>query len=580
MARFLSLGLVLASSSALLADLTPDQRAHDFQNMAALYAKRYAPLEWKKTAFNFDLLDLRPWLDRVRRAASDAEYHEIAAEYVARLEDTHSSYTAPGSFAASLGIAVDVYDNVVLIDAIDRVRYPAVDYPFQIGDEIVSVDGRTAEEWITLFSRYRRMGNPRATRRNAADWITFRRQAIYPRATEIGDTAEVVIRRQTGDTERYTLRWEKTNLAFPGAPTVPGPRAALLGKTRELAADEPEYIRFLNQIWNWSAPSTDSLFYGEIHDENGNVVPRKYVLGVGARNPWFQLPEGFVIRLGRTPQEFHFSGTYESSGLRIGYLRLPNFAPGNVPGAIQELENEIRYLNGNTDGLVVDVTRNTGGGCYMLDVAKRLINYDFWFFGEEIRPTWDRVNATNAALEAARRGRADQWIIDVLQHNTNMLLEAYRAGAPRTGPVSSCTQFMGGAPTWFNTPAEVTYTKPMILLIDEFSISAGDIFPAMIQDNQRALLVGMRSNGAGGSVSGWPVGLYTEAVAGNTNTLVLRREIVANAPDMPVSRYLENVGVRPDVQLDAMSRENLLNRFRPYVNEFTRIIVERIQAQR
>ena len=50
--------LTVASVSPLFAQLTPEQRAHDFQSLAALYAKRYAPLTWKKQISSFDLLEL------------------------------------------------------------------------------------------------------------------------------------------------------------------------------------------------------------------------------------------------------------------------------------------------------------------------------------------------------------------------------------------------------------------------------------------------------------------------------------------------------------------------------------------
>jgi hypothetical protein len=49
----------------------------------------------------------------------------------------------------------------------------------------------------------------------------------------------------------------------------------------------------------------------------------------------------------------------------------------------------------------------------------------------------------------------------------------------------------------------------------------------MMQNNRRGPLVGTRTNGAGGSISVWPAGFYSEALSSNTKTLVLRREPVA-----------------------------------------------------
>lgn len=567
--------VVLAAATcapSLLAQVTPEQRLQDFQLLVNLYARRYAPAEWKKQAVGFDLSNTTQWLERVRKAKDDIEYHEIALEYVAMLEDTHSSYTAPGAASANLGFSVDIYDGKVLIESIDRSRLPVAEYPFAIGDELVLVDGRTAEEWIEHLARFRKVGNPTATRRLAADRITFRSQSNYPRIGELGDTASVVIRRANGELGAYTLPWKKSNIPYSGSPRLPKSLA------RQHARSEQGYMDVLHGMWNWSAPATDTVFQGEAYDEEGNSVPRRYVLGYGAKQPTFALPSSFVMRLGKTPAEFHVSGAYEADGLRIGYLRLPNFSPPNAASAVQELDKEIQYFNENTDGLVLDITRNTGGGCYMLEVARRLMRDEFWFFGEEVRPTWDRIQILQAGLESARQQNASEWVITMLSHNVDQLLAAYRSGSHRTEPLPAC-YFQSMAPVWFNTPVQNPYSKPLIVLVDEFSTSAGDIFAAMMQDNNRGPLVGMRTNGAGGAVS-HPLlaGPLTEAMVSNTNTLVIRKDSVANAPELPLNRYIENTGVRPDIVIDRMTRDNLMNSGKPFVDAFTKALIDHIRS--
>jgi hypothetical protein len=89
------------------------------------------------------------------------------------LEDTHSSYTAPGTASADLSFSVDIYDGKVLIESIDHLRLPVAEYPFAIGDEFVSADERTAQELIGCLARFREVGNPTATRRLAAECITY-----------------------------------------------------------------------------------------------------------------------------------------------------------------------------------------------------------------------------------------------------------------------------------------------------------------------------------------------------------------------------------------------------------------------
>jgi hypothetical protein len=99
----------------------------------------------------------------------------------------------------------------------------------------------------------------------------------------------------------------------------------------------------------------------------------------------------------------------------------------------------------------------------------------------------------------------------------------------------------------------------------------------MLQDNRRGPLVGTRTNGAGGSVSGFLVGTYSESVAGNTNTLVTRIAPV-QVPGYPVAPYIENIGAHADIPLDYMTRSNLLSGGRPFVDAFTGVIINEIRG--
>jgi hypothetical protein len=89
-------------AAAAFAQLLPEQKLLDFQQLAALYAKQYAPSEWKRAALKVDLLQLSPWLARVRNTKTDIEFYEICAEYVASLNDAHSQFFLPTDFQADL----------------------------------------------------------------------------------------------------------------------------------------------------------------------------------------------------------------------------------------------------------------------------------------------------------------------------------------------------------------------------------------------------------------------------------------------------------------------------------------------
>jgi hypothetical protein len=544
---------VLASATGF-GQLTTEQKLADFRHLAALYAKQYAPYEWKLAAERFDLLEIGEWLDRARATRDDLEFYDLMIEYVARLNDAHDAYTLPSTFSATLGFGVDIYDGRVLVNFINRPRLPAAEYPFQIGDELVSVDGRDVESLLAEFARYAVAGNPRSTRRNAADRITTRPQSRMPRAVELGERAEVVIRRAGGALERYSLPWIKTGLEMRAAGPVPAP------ERRPAAGFEPDPLAPLRELQNCELP------------------PEAAVRGLGARTPVFVLPAGFSQRLGRAPADVFFSGVFPAQGYRIGFLRIPGYSPSDSAAALDQFRREIAYFQENTDGLIVDDMRNAGGSiAYVNALLQHLIPYRFRVVGFEIRATSNWVVRFSTALESARARGAETSLVRLYEAILADLMTANRENRGRTGPLPLDDAALDREPVREANGAIAAYTKPLLVLVDEFSASGGEAFAATLQDNRRAVLLGMRTMGAGGSVVTVEVGSYSEGSTGMTQALMNRGSAVVTA-EYPAAPYIENIGVRPDIEVDFMTRETLLNGGRAFVEAFTAAMVEHIRA--
>ena len=115
-----------------------------------------------------------------------------------------------------------------------------------------------------------------------------------------------------------------------------------------------------------------------------------------------------------------------------------------------------------------------------------------------------------------------------------------------------------------------------MVLTDEFSASGGDMFPAIIQSNNRGPIFGMRTMGAGGSVVGFNGTAFTESFFRITVSLMNRGHLV-QTPDFPPAPYIENIGVRPDIVSDYMTRANLVTFGAPFVQAFTDAIVKLAQ---
>ncbi|MDQ2946735.1 MAG: S41 family peptidase [Acidobacteriota bacterium] len=551
--------LLLLVPAAAFADLTPDQKRSDFVDLAGLYDKQYAPYEWKRLLFGFDALNIAPWLDRVAKTTNDLDFYELCIEYVASLNDTHDGFSLPSDFSANLGMNLDIYDGKVLIETINRTLLPQSKYPFQVGDELVSVDGKDVNDLLNDFVKYAHQGNPRSARRIAASRIVSRPQSIMPHAAELGDNATLVIRGQDASTQTYTIPWNKTGTPL-GVGIVPTPKSQSQ-EVAGIASDEPvpDYL----QLWR-------DVQYSGVSGDTG-------VLNYGSRTPIFALPSNFVQRQGLRTTDFFYSGTYPAGGARIGYIRIPTY--GSLAASVQqEFDTEIAYFQANTDGLIVDEMRNTGGFlCFGENIMTRLVPYPFQSIGYELRATQSRLNSFYSNLQAAKNAQADQWIIDSYQAWFNDVLSAFKENRGLTGPLPLCADTgQTRYPATDRNGDSIAYTRPVMMLIDEFSTSTADSVPAMFQDARRGPLFGWRTNGAGGTNTTFDSGAYSEGATGMTLGLMNRPTAIA-VDGFPTTTHIENVGVRPDIEVDYMTKDNLLQRGKPFVDAFTAAMVNLIQ---
>ncbi len=560
--------------------LATKQRDTDLVQLASMFAKQYAPYEWKRDVIGFDLYRLTPWLKRVHQA-NDLDFQDALVEYVASLDDAHSGISFPSNFSASFGFTVDIYDGKVLIDSVNRARLPAAQYPFDIGDELVALDGQPVQAVIASLRKYAVAANPRSTDRLAASLIGNRPQSFVPHAVDLGDVAVASVRlAATGAVNDYQIPWVKSGIGVVSQGPVPSPRrgngriflppgqdstvdAAVggvdpllprMGDVGLAGSTLPSYMDSMRPLLNVSIPKRPNA-----------------VLGFGARSPVFGLPAGFTVRLGTQSSHFFFSGIYTSGGVRIGFIRIPSMAPPNATLALQQLDQEIAFFNANTDVLVVDVMRNPGGSVGVTEAfAQRLFPSAFRSVGFEIRATAIWVEAIVNAVESAQAAGAPADVIRNLRAIMTEIIDAYNDNRGRTAPVSLTT----GSLTL--DPAPNAYANPLLLLVDEMTASGGDMFAAILQDNHRGPLLGMRTMGAGGSVSQFHCTTFTESTCTITASL-MNRGVVISGTEYPPSPYIENVGVRPDIVVDYMTRANLMSAGASFVQAFTEAAVKLTQ---
>jgi len=561
-----TLVLFALTADVAFGQLTVDQKVADFQSVAGLYAKRYAPYEWKRDAIGFDLLNVAPWLDRIIATKDDLDFYEVVSEYVSKLNDAHDVYTLPTNFTATLNFTVDLYDgNKLLVDSINRTRLPAADFPFLSGYQLVSIDGQDAMTLLQTLLRYEIAANPRSTARFAATLLTSRPQVLMPHAASVPDISTVVFRRPDSQLEAYRIPWVKTGLPLTtvGKYITPGVFLTQAAGDDSPPEEIPSYLAPLIRLQNC-------------------LIPDRAVLNFGALTPVFapSMPSSFVRRLGAAADPF-YSGVFEAGGFKIGFIRIPSFAPTNSAAALTAFQREMAYFQANTDGLVIDEMRNPGGSLsYVNSILSLLMPTPWRAMGFEVRATSEWVISISSSVEQAKAAGAPQSIIALLEKIKGAIVDANANFRGRTEPIPLDDVTLDRLPATGPQGNVLAYTKPLIVLIDELSASAADAFAAGIQDNERGPLVGWRTMGAGGSVENWEAGTYSLGVTSVTESLMNRGRtiITPGSPGLtyPPAPYVENIGVSPDVSIDYMTSANLYQAGKPFVDAFVPIIVNEI----
>jgi hypothetical protein len=570
-----TVALLLAGAASSHAQLTKQQKLADFQTMADQYVKRYVALQWKQMLYGVDAFNIQPFLDRAAATTNDLDYYEVCIDYISQFHDGgHVFFEVPSDFVADSGLRVDTYDGgKPLIYSINRNYLPSSKYPFQVGDELVSIDGQPAADLMKTYAKYGIRSNPRTEQAFAASYLTYRPQSVLPHAVDTPDSSDFFVRRQNGDLEGYTIKWVKT-----GVPLLAnGPVSSPFGMPGRKAG-----VRV-------AAPHDDDPSLAIVH--YSAIDPTRAVGSIGALRPVFTLPSDFKQRLGaNSATDAFYSGSYQSGGHTIGFIRIPSFSPSlGIAKALAQFEGEMAWFNANTDGLIVDDMRNPGGTIYYAeDIARRLIPVPFHLVGFELRATTEWVMDYSYYVQYATATGMPDYDVAYLQSLLQDVQGAYAQNGGHTGAEPLDTIALSPAPpvpSLDTTPATdkngniIGYTKPMIVLTDEFSMSCGDMFPAMMQDNHAALIYGMRTSGLGGTNASYDAGAFSESYIGMLRGFMVRNQPVV-VDGYPTSNYIENVGVQPDIVDDYKTSDNLVHGGATFVGNFTSALVKLIEAGR
>lgn len=264
---------------------------------------------------------------------------------------------------------------------------------------------------------------------------------------------------------------------------------------------------------------------------------------------------------------------------RIGYLRIPTFM--GCEAMATSFKGIIELFEESTDLLVIDQLHNGGGSLfYLYALVSMVTDRPLEVPKHRLLLTQEEVHRAAMLLQELERvtsdGKARELFGDTLggypinlefakglENFCTSILDFWGWGEIHTPPIA-----LFGIEKIQPHPT-THYSKPIVLLIDELDFSAADFFPAIMQDNSRALLFGKESAGAGG---------YLVKVE-MPNQLGLSSFCFTGSQARRTSGLdIENIGVQPDIAYEP-TVQDLVDGYSGYAAELVNLLDQIVEIE-
>jgi C-terminal processing protease CtpA/Prc len=541
-----ALALSAATASNGFAALTSDQRVDDFNQLVDTVLRNYGPLHLKVQTIGLDFnKDVADYKAKVSAAKSDTEFYDLLAGFLSTLQDAHVSSQVPSTYKASLGFTLDRINGKALIDSIDRLKLPEQFFPFQRGDQLISLDNVPVEQIVTQLNLQDNTGNPETSLHIATARLASRKQAAGFEVPT-GVTLVTVLPRGAADPVTVTVTWINAGNPIVELDDLSNLSDGTSGAI-STAANGNELLAQIKKM-----PQFNSVMPKSFLDD----VAQAGVSDLGSNTSMFKLPDG-AQPIDGIPMT---AAIYEVAGKKIGILRLPNYEDD---GMLEVITRALTELQAKTDVLVLDQTNNPGGSVSLVsDIVGLFAQNSYIDMNFKVRPSlnWiDKIKEINDKIATMLAADPNDVAANALQARFAYLDKEFKTALAQkqflTRPISLNLTGTFGT---IQPNKDVSYTKPVLLLINDLDFSGGDAFPAIMKDNGRVTLFGAKTNGAGGNVAEYGPLVNSFFKFHLTESLMVR----------PNGNYVENSGVKPDIQYN-VTEDDFMNGYHDYVKAFT-----------
>jgi len=535
-----------ATAQTSFAALSSEQRLSDFAQLVNIFQRNYGPLRWKKTSVGLDFeKHVAEYKSRIAAARNDAEFYNLLARFTAGLKDGHVTAIVPSTLRANLGFTVDLIEGKVLIETVDRLRLPEALFPFKKGDQLISLGNKPVEQIIADMVAVSDTGHAPSANRIAASRITARRQD-RGYAIPKGVTTVSVLPKGAAQPITVTATWILTGSALVELDDLERLSDDDTGAV-PTAASGKELLAQLKKMPEFNSVLSEAKIE-ELHQIG--------ITDIGSPKSMFKLPANAKV----VPGIPVTAAIYEAAGKKIGVIRVNSYMDD---GLTEVVARALQVMERETDALVIDQTNNPGGSVALvpeivgLFAEKTYKDMDF-----KIRPSlnWLKKFADiNAKVAELLKADPNDFAGNALKARFEYLESEVRDALAEKRFLSKPISLnLTGTYGTIQTNPVVRYTKPVLLLINEFDFSGGDAFPAIMKDNGRVTIFGTQTSGAGGNVAEY----------GPLANSFFKLQLTESLMVRPNGEYVENRGVVPDVKYD-ITEDDFMNDYRGYVKAFT-----------
>lgn len=517
-----------------------------FDIIKSIFEVRYAPGNYKSSHLNWDLnistSEAKQHLANLKNPTVKDFQHTLK-KFLHTCQDYHVDVFFYSTEAATLPFRIIPVEGKYLLCHFDADKLPFCHYPWHIGDEIIAFEGQPIQKVIDGICNEELCNGRKETDRALAAEILTKRSALQGQLVPSG-SAEITFFAK-GQERTYYVPWQYT------AEQVTAPEEKQIKKRRRRC---PCKSLFQHQM---ILPS----YAADIHEPD-----TKDKFGLGCK-------QSYLPKLGpvwwSAPGHFHFdSYLFELPNRKLaGYIRIPHYK--GTPQHLDHFGLLIDFYQKNADVLVIDQQNNPGGSpVHLYAMAAMLTNKPLTTVKHRLSLSYHE--ATSAAtvlplLDGVKTDKDAQKLlgntiegypvtlqtVENLKKYLRFIQEEWSAGKTLSDPFPLYGIEKIQPHKFFR------FTKPILVLVNHLDFSGGDFFPALLQDNDRAVIFGETTAGAGGMFTTYshpnPFGIRSYHV---TISIAEREE----------KGKIENIGVTPDIHC-ALTAQDIQNDYQIYTSK-------------